>query len=699
MRRDRRRAFVAAIALLAVTAGTAGLAGAAGNAPGHAASPTAANDTANPVEEQSAVAPGQYDSHDSIVLTQEFRLTPDHPGRIDVQWHFRIPDRVSDVRTRLPPDATNVRTTRFARDGDLYEWSGEATTASITFTLPANETTDRTGPEAMEGRLKFVDAGDWAVTRRPPVTRPGYSYPQGRNPGVTVRNTTAGEGVIGDALLYLGPHETIERTAHGQRFRLVVPERATLAADRGEVLDSVTAASDSLRVGDRDERVLMVAAPTDAPWGVLGLQTGQRDFYVLADEPVDTPDNAWIHEYVHTRQDIESTETTRWFYEASAEYYAARLTLEQDRIEYEAFREYLDRGTRQRFASVRLVDPATWRSNGGDYTTGALVAGELDRHVRLSTDGSATLQDVFRRMNRGESVTNSEFLEYVRTAGDGVVDPARRYTETTDRPRPWSRETHQEAFGALPPRFRYDLPDGGSDGLRVRSRYREGSLGTTDLVTGETLVLDVGIENVGGAAGEYDLEVTVDGTPVTTRSGRLDAGASTAETVEHTFTEPGTRRISTGEDSLALTVREPATPEVTGLSADRTEVRPGEQVTLAATVENPTSRPGRREVSVRQDETVATSRQVRLAPGGTAEVTATVSLSETGSHQFETGDRSVTVRVVAAETPTATDASEGTTDTADTADTGASGPGFGLLAALAGLAALAASLLVRQRVQ
>jgi hypothetical protein len=696
MQRDRRRALVAAIVLLAAVASTAGYAATAEAAAGSGTT-TGTNTTADATEERSDIGEGEYDSHDSIVLTQEFRLTPDRPGRIDVQWHFRIPDRVSDVRTRLPPDATNVRTTRFSRDGDLYVWSGDTTTASITFTLPANETTDRTGPEAPEGRLKFVDAGDWALTRRPPVTRPGYSYPRGQDPGVAVRNTTAGEGVVGEALLYLGPHETVERTAHGQRFRLVVPERATVAADRGEVLDSVTDASDRLRVGDRDEQVLMIAAPTAAPWGVLGLQTGQRDFYVLADEPVDAPDNTWLHEYVHTRQDIDSAESTRWFYEASAEYYAAQLTLEQDRIEYEAFREYLDRGTRQRFAPVRLVDPATWRSDGGDYTKGALVAGELDRRVRVATDGGATFQGVFRRMNRGGSVTHSDFVGYVRaTGGDGVVDPARRYTETTDRPQPWSRERHQEAFGGLPPRFRYDLPDRGSDGLRVRSQYREGALGTTDLVAGESLVLDVTVENVGGAAGEYDLAVTVDGSPVATRTGRLETGASATTTVEYTFSEPGSRRISTGEDSLTLEVREPAPLEVTSLSADRTEVRPGEQVTLAATVENPAARPGQREVSIRRDGTEVASRQVRLGPGGSAEVAASVSLAEAGSYRFESGDRTVTVTVAAPDTatPTPTDASGGTGD-----GTGVSGPGFGPLAALAGLAALAASLLVCQRVQ
>jgi hypothetical protein len=632
--------------------------------------------------------------HDSIVVTQEYRLTPDQPGRIDIQWHFQIPDRVSDVETQLPPDATNVRTTRFRRaDSRIYEWSGDTSTATITFTKAVNVTTNQVGPEATDGRLKFVDAGNWAVIRRQPVTSPGYRYPRGRDPGVTLRNAVAGEGVVGDALVYLGSHETYEQTAHGQQFRLVVPDTADLAADRTGIFESVSDASDRLRIGDRDDSVLMIAAPTSVPWGVLGLETGSSDFYVLADERTDTPDNTWVHEYVHTRQDLDSSDGMQWFYEGSAEYYAALVTFEQDRIGYDAFRDQLDRGTWRQFSDVRLADPSTWRATGANYYTGALVAGDIDRRIRLATDGEATLQEVFRRMNREESsVTHSQFLEYVRDASsESVADSARRYTETTTRPSVWSADSHGEAFGDLPPSFGYELPDRTSDGLRVSSSYRSGPLGNGTLVPGETVALDVTVTNVGGRAGDYEFDLRVDGAAVATRSGRLDPGASATQTIEHTFSEPGRYRVTAGEDSLTLRVEEFATPVVEGLSTSRDELRPGEAVTVTAAVANPADRPGQRQLTISREGVEVGSEQVHLGPGESTDVSATVSLSDPGTYRFEADDRSVSVTV----SERATAIASGNGETERTTSTSASGPGFG-----PGVAVLAvATLLLLKRVQ
>lgn len=643
-------------------------------------------------DRQQSVDAGQYSSHDSIVVTQEYRLTPDQPGRIDIQWHFQIPDRVSDVETQLPPDATNVRTTRFRRaDSRIYEWSGDTSTATITFTKAVNVTTNQVGPEATEGRLKFVDAGNWAVIRRQPVTSPGYRYPRGRDPGVTLRNAVAGEGVVGDALVYLGSHETYEQTAHGQQFRLVVPDTADLAADRTEIFESVSDASNSLRIGDRDDSVLMIAAPTSVPWGVLGLETGSSDFYVLADERTDTPDNTWVHEYVHTRQDLDSSDGMQWFYEGSAEYYAALVTFEQDRIGYDAFRDQLDRGTWRQFSDVRLADPSTWRATGANYYTGALVAGDIDRRIRLATDGEATLQEVFRRMNREESsVTHSQFLEYVQDASsESVAVSARRYTETTTRPSVWSADSHGEAFGDLPPSFGYELPDNGE--LRVNGSYRSGPLGNGTLVPGETVALDVTVTNVGGRAGDYEFTLRVDGAAVATRSGRLDPGASATQTIEHTFSEPGRYRVTAGEDSLTLRVEEFATPVVEGLSTSRDELRPGEEVTVTAAVANPADRPGQRQLTISREGVEVGSEQVHLGPGESTDVSATVSLSDPGTYRFEADDRSVSVTVSERATATAS----GNGETERTTSTSASGPGFG-----PGVAVLAvATLLLLKRVQ
>ena len=683
------RLAVLFVALVVGGGAALGVAAADGTAdatvPAHATQPANATDA----DSRARIDPGHRTSHDSIVVTQVYRLTPDRPGAVDVEWHFEIPDRVSDVRTRLPPAATNVRSAEFSRtENDVYEWSGDTSTASITFTVEANESVERTGPEADDGRYGFVDAGEWALIRRQPIANPGYTHPRGRDPGVTIQNRTASEGVVGSGMVFLGAHRVHERSAHGQTFRLLVPGAATLAADRTAILDSVADASDRLRVGDRDGTVLMIAAPTNVPWGVRGRQLGDRDFYVLADERLDTPDNVWLHEYVHTRQDVDRTKATRWFSEGSAEYYAALLALEQDHVDFEPFRDQLQRGTRRQLDDVRLVDPGTWRPNDGDYLKGALVAGEIDRRVRTATDGGATLQDLFRRMNGADSpVEQADFLRYVeRVGGEGVVDRARRFTETTARPEVWTRSTHQDAFGALPASFGYRLP--ATDGFRVRSGYRNGSLEEFTLVSGETLAVDVTVSNVGGTAGEYALNVTVDGRTVTNRSGRLEAGASTTETVEHTFETPGTYRLGAGEESVTVRVDEPATPVVTDLSVDRQRVKPGESVTVAATVENAADRPGAGRFAIRLDGTPIADEPVRMAAGERTRVTATATLPEEGTTRFEAGDRSVTVTVSAA---------DGTAPDSDTpAESGASGPGMDIGAALAALAVVALAALARR---
>lgn len=682
-------------------------------------------------ERQPAIDPGQYDAHSDIDVTQEYRLTPGEPGRIDVQWHFEMPSNVASIRTQLPVDATNVRTERLSRvepgeffgreRGGIYEWTDDdPQTATITFTRPANVTGQATGPEGGSGTLQFVDTGDWALIRRHPTAPVGYSYFGNPAPALSYQNRTAGQGTVGSRLVFLGEQQTYERSANGQTFRLVVPAAATLAEDRSDVLDSVTAASERLRIGDRDQNVLMIAAPSSVSWAVRGLQTGPRGFYVVADEPLDTPRNAWLHEYLHSRQNLNRSEATRWFTEGSAQYYAALLTLQQERIQFQTFREYLDRGAWPQFNDVRLARPATWQSNSGNYYKGALVAGNVDRQIRLATEGRATLQDVFRRMNAAQSpVTQSDFLGYVRQASDGaVVDRARRYTETTATPDVWSRSDHQDAFGTLPASFSYELPTTESGGLGVDGPYRTGRLNESRLVTNETLRLDVNVTNVGGQPGQYDLKVTVNGTSVANRTGQLDAGQSRTELVEHTFTSPGIYRVSVGQHTQFVRVQAPARPAVTELSANRTQLRAGGRVELAATVDNDADRPGTRRVTLARNGTEIDSGQVHLGAGQSTDVTATVTLSEAGTYRFDAGNRSVTVTAEAPETPTATETATGTatdpsgsqatagsdagvseseTGTPGSAQTpGATGPGFGVLAALLALGAL---LVARQRVQ
>lgn len=613
------------------------------------------------------------DTSQTILVTQEFRLTPDRPGYIDVRWEFDIPEAVSEVRPQLPADAENPRTDGFTPGaGTSYEWDGETETPSLTFTVPVNETRAVSGPEGGDGQYVFVDTGDWALARNDGVPF-GYTYSSDADITVQQRNVTAGPGVAGRAMVFLGAHESYTRSAHGQRFRLVVPDAADLAPARAAVFDSVTAASDALRVGDRDPQVLLVAAPTTVAWGVEGLQRGDRDFYVTADERVDTPENTWLHEYVHTRQRFNLSAETTWLAEATAQYYAAHLTLRQERVGFREFAGLLRRGTDSRFSEAVLANPATWST--ANYHVGALVTGDLDRRIRLATNSSSTFQAVFRRLNgRSTATSGRQFLRLVReTGGDAVAERAQRYTETTDRPAVWSATEHAEAFGPLPASMRYAI-----GGLAVRGPYRNGSLpaaGTVRVVTGETLAVNATVANVGGRTGTYNLTLTRDGRVVDYATGELDPDGTARVPVAAAFGEPGTYTLAVEGVRRTVEVRRPATLTVSDLAVDRVRVEPGASVTVTVTVRNDADRPGRTTLAVARDGTAVERRTLHLDAGGERAVSVRVRVPE-GSHRITAGDRSVTV--TGGDGERTAGERGGTGATGDDATTGGATPGFGV---------------------
>ena len=619
----------------------------------------------------------QTDTTQTIVVTQEFRLTPDRPGYIDIRWEFEPPDAVSGLHPQVPADAEDVRRQGFTAGASrTYEWDGETETPALTFTVPVNTTRDVAGPEGDEGQYVFVDTGAWAIASNDGVPF-GYTYRGDTDITVQQRNVTAGPGVAGRAMVFLGAHEEYTRMAHGQRFRLVVPDAADLAADRAGIFDSVTAASDTLRVGDRDSQVVMLAAPTTVDWGVEGLQRGDRDFYVTADEGVDTPENTWLHEYVHTRQRFNLTAETTWLAEATAQYYAAQLTLRQDRVDFRDVAGLLRRGTDSRFADAVLANPATWST--ANYHVGALVVGDLDRRTRLATDSASTFQAVFRRLNERSTATSGRVLQrLVREAsGDAVAERARRHTETTDRPTVWSAAEHGEAFGPLPASMRYAV-----DGLAVSGPYRNGSLpasGTVRVVTGESVDVNATATNVGGRTGTYNLTLTRDSRVLDSATGELDPNGTAAVPVAAAFGEPGTYTLAVGESRRSVEVRRPAALTVSELTVDRQRVDPGEFVTVTAAVRNGADRPGRTDLTVDRDGTTVDSRTLRLDAGRERTVSVQVRVPE-GRHRITVRDRSLTVTGGAADTA----AGDGT------GTAGAGTPGFGAVAVLVAAAALAA---------
>jgi hypothetical protein len=644
----------------------------------------------------------------TITRTLTLHLTPDTPGEIRAVVGFDIPDEVTELRLQLQPNADVQSTEHFERDGDgEYAWTGDGTGGTVTFTYDANETDDTGGRAALAEGLgattadtqaaeyAFADTGDWAITRVPGL---GSSWRWRGADDVNLEKdvAVAGEGTTGGYMAYLGPMTTASETVDGQEITLAVPDAAEMRESPEAVLASLANASEQLRVGQRDETALVIAAPRSLDWSSAGLQYGDTDAWVVADARLDTANNVWLHEYVHTRQEFRTNRSGRWLTEATADYYAALLAYEQGHIGFDAFREKLDRGTEDPQSTAVLAEPATW-SNNANYIKGSLVTGAIDRRLRVATDGGATFQRVFRRLNgQEEPVDNADILAAVEAAaGSDTRSYADRYTTGSEAPDTWSRDTHAELFGPVPASFAYMLADGSPT---VAGAFRNATVGMSPtLAVGETLAVAGTVENVGGGVGSFETRLVVDGTVEATESGELDPGETATFTFERTFDEAGTYDVRVANRELTVTVREPATPRVTAIEAPES-VTVGEPFTVRATVDNEAAWPAAGEVSLSLDGEESRTETVRLPPTSRLTYTGTVTISEAGDHVVRVGGEQVSVTAVEAETTAGGTGTEGGSEAgSDDGGAGLPMPGFGVTGVVAALVGLLAGFGLERR--
>ncbi|WP_336329405.1 MULTISPECIES: peptidase [unclassified Haloarcula] len=645
----------------------------------------------------------QTSDGDVIQQTQTYARIPEEPGEVAVTLTYEIPDRVVDLETHVPAAATVTETDGFERVNEsVYEWEETTDTATVSYRINPNRTIEKSGPEGAEGRYLSVDTGDWALlTRSRTPTRWRYTGQDPVRYNRTVR--TAGPGAAGEEIVYLGEVATFEETAHNQTFTLAVPERATMTASPISVLDSMANASNALRVGDRDEQVFVVAAPSEAvEWGVEGYQIGDADMWVQSRQSLDTANNVWLHEYVHSRQAYETTRETRWTVEGWATYYAAVLALEQDRIGFDEFRAQLAAGGRPVYSDVALTDRSSW-TNDANYRKGSLVAGRTDVHIRSATDRNKTLQTVFQSLNGyRDPVTQSQFLTEVEAAGGASArNTTATETETTTTVAMWNETTHRRLFGSIPARIGYGLPPvDRADAYRADSLYRSdtpvGGSEPIRLATNETLAVDAVVENAGGEAGAYNVTLAVNETVVAAKQGQIEPGERTEVEVTHTFADPGRYVISIDGDTVTVVVTEPAAASVTDVTASPQEVRQGDSVDVTATVANDNEIPGTIAVEFRRNDTVFAEQRLYLPPQATTTVVRTVTLGEPGTVSLSAGDgRTATAVEVVVSTETAEPTSTPTERLTDTQTTAGEGNGFTVL--VTGLAVLLAVLIARQR--
>jgi PGF-CTERM protein len=604
----------------------------------------------------------------------------DAEGEVDVETRLGIPSGMANLELRVPEGSDVYESEGFTRiDDRTYRWTHSTNSPSLQYAYDGNVTIDRSnGPQHL-----YAVTEEWAIVRTPSI---GLQW-TGPQSDVDVAAHVDGQGVAGRHITYLGPYEETTREGHDQRFRLVEAAAADLEADREAVLDNLEYASERLRIGEKDDEVIVFVVPTaNVDWGATGVQRGDSDMWVRDGEGLANPKNTWIHEYVHTLQEYERTEETRWTIEGMADYYAALLSFEQGAIDYEAFGDRMADGRAGDVSDVELVDPGTWASNSGNYDKGALVFAHLDRRLRTETDTS--IGGVVAGFNReDQELTHEQFLDAVEAAGGSDLRAeAARYTETTAAPSLWSRQEHVEAFGGPDVRYRFER-------FAASGPYREATLDGPRLVTGETLTTTVLVENAGTQEAEYDAAFTVDGQTSGGEQGTLAPGEETTLTFERVFESAGEYDLSVGTASATAIVEEPAAVEVTDLAVEPSEAARGERVTLRATVESGADRPAAGEVAfVVNGETVATE-PARVGSGSTT-VETTTTFDAAGEYEVTAGDHAATVTVTdETVTPGVRDTASATPG--ETTPTSTDGPGFAAAPAVVALAAV--GLFVRRR--
>lgn len=556
-----------------------------------------------------------------MVLTQQFRRLPDEPGYVEVTYDYAIPDPVVTLRTAIPERGEITGGDGFtAVNESIFAWDGSTSDPTLTYRLSVNETGSR-DHVAANGSLLFADVDEWSLFRRP-GTSTSWDYQSHEEVHLNRRIETVGPGAAGEWLVYLGEVDVYTRATDEQDFRLAVPTAANVTERPDDVLDAMERTAADLAVGEPNETVFAVAAPTESvPWSVRGLSLEGTDFWVGADEGLDTTDNLWVHEYLHTVQDYQTTTATAWTREGFATYYAAYQAMQHRSVTFAEFADALSVSDEPP-TNVTLSEPDTWATRT-PYERGALVAGTIDRRVRQASDDNRTIAAVFAGMNDDTGRLNaSEFYGVIERTGNGSLDRAIRTAVSTDRPvSMWNRTQHVRAFDGMPPRIFATIPRSErSPTYAVDGPYRNATLPgaeTPAIVSGESLVVEAEVTNAGGSAGYYDVALAVDGEVVDTAEGEVPAGAVREVPLEHTFDRAGEYTISVGNDTSTVRVLRPGTASIVGVDVTPGVVQQYESATVGVTVRNSLAIPADRTVTLRRDNVDVASRSVYLEPNAT----------------------------------------------------------------------------------
>lgn len=353
--------------------------------------------------------PVPIETPDDVEVTYTVRLDGE-PAALVVRAGLSVPESVEAVAVEPPAGAAVELAQGLDASGGTYVSDGDPATAALTYRVRA---------DAPGVRLHAGTGPEWALfarrgLREGLVVNPEY----GEDPAVVeaVYGSTPTPVFPGTSLTLLGDYDVVDSSAPGEhRFRVVVPEGASMAADPDEVLAALAFARANFDGGHRHDRVTaFVVDPPQPPGGLT--PPGVPEFAVGGAAPIRGADSPWLHQYVHTRQNFSTTADLAWLSEGSAEYGAALLALERGTATWAEFQEV---ATTDEYADVDLQEGG----RAARAAKGAAIVADLDAEIRRATDGRRTFEAVLRRMNRRpDSVDSAEFEAIVEAVAGGSTD-------------------------------------------------------------------------------------------------------------------------------------------------------------------------------------------------------------------------------------------------------------------------------------
>lgn len=169
----------------------------------------------------------------------------------------------------------------------------------------------------------------------------------------------------------------------------------------------------------REPGKLLIVGANDPMW--RGGLSAPNSFFMHSGRPMvsENGTSSLVHELVHVLSRISDTDRSDWISEGVAEYYAIELLrraggLGDDR--YEAIRGQLRQWSKK-------VDSLRGEHASGAITARAvLLLQDLDKEIRLRTDGKHSMDDVARGLMRLDKASTKDFIEITENIMGGASD-------------------------------------------------------------------------------------------------------------------------------------------------------------------------------------------------------------------------------------------------------------------------------------